>query len=108
MVRNAGMKNTILAKYRIETAHPLEFAAEMIAGEQSSGTFVAVPGETEELKTRARARVVHIQPLEAVDAPSLPGSRSPKGHSGPVKYQRAEITIEFPFDNIGLNLPTLL
>lgn len=102
------MNDPILAKYLIETPHPVEFAAEMIAGEQSSGTFVSVPGETEELKARARARVTKLKPLDAVDAPSLPGSRPPKGHAGPLKYQRAEVTVEFPFDNIGPNLPTLL
>jgi ribulose-bisphosphate carboxylase large chain len=102
------MKDPIRATYLIETPHPVEFAAEMIAGEQSSGTFVSVPGETEELKARARARVTSIKLLEAVQIPSLPGSRLPKNHSGAAKYQRAEITIEFPFDNIGPNLPTLL
>lgn len=102
------MKDPIVAKYLIETPHPVEFAAEMIAGEQSSGTFVSVPGETEELKARSRAKVVSITRLESVDAPSLPGSRPPKGSTGPLKYQRAEVTVEFPFDNIGPNLPTLL
>jgi ribulose-bisphosphate carboxylase large chain len=102
------MKTPIVARYLIETPHAVEFAAEMIAGEQSSGTFIAVPGETEELKARARARVADIKRLEVVDDPSLPGSRPPKNSSGPAKYQRAEITIEFPFDNIGPNLPTLL
>jgi len=102
------MKDPIIAKYLIETAHPVEFAAEMIAGEQSSGTFVSVPGETEELKARARAKVTNLIRLESVDVPSLPGSRLPKNHSGAAKYQRAEVTIEFPFDNIGPNLPTLL
>ncbi len=43
----------IIAKYLIETPLPLEQAAEMMAGEQSSGTFLPVPGETEELKRRA-------------------------------------------------------
>jgi len=102
------MSNTVVAKYLIETPHAVEFAAEMIAGEQSSGTFIAVPGETEELKLRARARVTNIKRLESVKAPSLRGSRPPKGHAGPVNYQQAEITVEFPFDNIGANLPTLL
>jgi len=102
------MTDSIVARYLIETPHPVEFAAEMIAGEQSSGTFIAVPGETEELKARSRARVRKIQRLDAVETPSLPGSRPPKGHASPLKYQRAEITIEFPFDNIGPNLATLL
>jgi 3-oxoisoapionate-4-phosphate transcarboxylase/hydrolase len=98
----------IIARYLIETPQPVERAAEMIAGEQSSGTFVPVPGETEELKARARARVVSIRKRETADKPALPGSRPGKGHSGPVQYQRAEITIEFPFENVGANLPTLL
>jgi ribulose-bisphosphate carboxylase large chain len=99
--------NPIVATYRIETALPVEQAAEMIAGEQSSGTFLPVPGETEELKARARARVTQITKRETVDTPSLPGARRPAGDA-PVTWQRAEITIEFPFDNVGANLPTLL
>ncbi len=102
------MNDPITAKYLIETAHPVEFAAEMIAGEQSSGTFVSVPGETEELKARARAKVTNLIRLDAVESPSLPGSRPPKVHTGSPKYQRAEVTVEFPFANIGANLPTLL
>ncbi len=102
------MNNPIIAKYLIETPHSVEFAAEMIAGEQSSGTFVSVPGETEELKARCRARVITIKTLQAANTPSLPGSRPPKGQAGPLKYQRAEVTVEFPFENIGPNLPTLL
>ena len=69
------MNAPIIAKYLIETPHPVEFAAEMIAGEQSSGTFIAVPGETEELKARARAKVTNITRLESVATPSLPGAR---------------------------------
>ena len=95
----------IIAKYWVETPHSLEFAAEMIAGEQSSGTFVAVPGETEELKARSRAKIVKVTPLEAAGTPSLRGSRPPKSHDG--KYHRAEITISFPIANVGANLPTL-
>src|SRR5215510_13535887 len=100
------MTEPIVAKYLLETPHSVEFAAEMIAGEQSSGTFVAVPGETEELKARSRARVLSIKPLGSSETPSLPGSRPPKG--GTVSYHRAEVTVQFPFENIGTNLPTLL
>jgi ribulose-bisphosphate carboxylase large chain len=79
------MNDAIIAKYLIETPHPVEFAAEMIAGEQSSGTFVAVPGESDELKARARAKVLDIKPLESIASPSLPGTRPPKGYSSPLK-----------------------
>ncbi len=98
----------IIARYLIETPHCVEKAAEMIAGEQSSGTFLPVPGETEELKARARAKVTKIQRLETVASPSLRGSRVPHGQQAAPKYQRAEITIEFPYDNVGPNIPTLL
>lgn len=98
----------IIARYRIETCLPLAQVAETIAGEQSSGTFLPVPGETEELKIRARAKVLQTTLLDSVDAPSLPGGRKPKAGASPLKYQHAEITLEFPFANVGANLPTLV
>ena len=102
------MHQAVLARYRIETCLPLEQVAETIAGEQSSGTFLPVPGETEELKARSRAEVTNITLLDSADTPSLPGGRMPKGASGATKFQRAEITLEFPFANVGANLPTLV
>lgn len=48
------------ARYLVESAEPLAGVAEVIAGEQSSGTFLALPGETAELKERSRARVTSI------------------------------------------------
>ncbi|MBN8248168.1 MAG: ribulose-bisphosphate carboxylase large subunit family protein [Verrucomicrobia bacterium] len=98
----------ILARYRIETALPVEQVVETIAGEQSSGTFLPVPGETDELKARARARIIEITPLESAAAPSLPGGRVPKSGAGPVSYRRVECTLSFPLANVGPNLPTLL
>lgn len=97
----------IVATYLIETPIAVEQAAEMIAGEQSSGTFLPVPGETEELKARARARVIDIKLLDAVEQPSLPGARIQSGLDRNLRYQRAEIKIAFPFDNVGCNIPTL-
>lgn len=41
--------------YRIETTGSIEQMAAKIASDQSTGTFVAVPGETEELKVRRGA-----------------------------------------------------
>lgn len=97
----------VRATYLIETAHPLEQAAAAMAGEQSSGTFVAVPGETPELQARHAARVEHMVELESVDQPSLPGARPPKGVAAPV-YRRAQVTLAFPLVNIGLSLPNLM
>jgi ribulose-bisphosphate carboxylase large chain len=102
------MTEQILATYLIETPHPAEYAAEALAGEQSSGTFVAVPGETEALRRRHRARVERITGLETVDIPSLSGARPPKGSAEPVRYHRAEVVVSFPLENMGASLPTLL
>jgi ribulose-bisphosphate carboxylase large chain len=98
----------VTARYWIETAFPLEYAAEVMAGEQSSGTFVAVPGETEELKARHAARVTALRELEAVEQPSLPGAGVPKGLAGPPVYRRAEVTLSWPLCNMGPSLPNLL
>lgn len=94
------------ATYLIET--PLEPArvAEIMAGEQSSGTFTRVAGETDELRDRTRAVVTGIDELQAVAEPSLPNAwLEKKGASGP--WRRARIAISFPVDNVGANLATL-
>ncbi len=98
----------IRATYLIETPCDLESAAEAIAGEQSSGTFVQVPGETPELRERFRARVERITPLTDHDSASLPGSRGPLSASRSIRYRRAEIVVAWPLENIGTNLPTLV
>ena len=99
------MTGAIYATYWIETAFPLAQAAAAMAGEQSSGTFVRLPGETDELVARHGARVEHITELETVSAPSLPGARAPKDAVG---WRRAEIVLSFPLENIGPSLPNLL
>ncbi len=96
----------IYATYWIETAYPLQQAAEIMAGEQSAGTFVRVPGETDELRQRHGARVERISELEIVDVPALPGSRPPKNSSG--QYRRAEVVLSFPLENMGASLPVLM
>jgi ribulose-bisphosphate carboxylase large chain len=93
----------IQATYLIETPLALETAAAALAGEQSSGTFVPVPGETAELKQRFAARVDKVTPLEKVSAPALPGGRSTSGI-----FQRAEVVVSWAVENMGYNLPTLV
>lgn len=97
------MNKTLRAHYLIETSFELEEAAEIMAGEQSSGTFVKIPGETDELRAQSRAEVVSIQQLESVKAPSLPGAGQTPGRP----INRAQIELCWPFDNIGANLPNL-
>lgn len=97
------MSERIFATYRLETGFDLERAARVIAGEQSSGTFVAVPGETPELLERAGARVERIVPLEDAPGPSLPGA----GHDGSGRWRRGEIALSWPVANLGCSLPNL-
>ncbi|SIR31408.1 hypothetical protein SAMN05880582_1104 [Rhizobium sp. RU20A] len=59
--------------YRIETPGPAEAMAAKIASDQSTGTFAALPGETEELRARIAARVADIRLLPPVGQPSFPG-----------------------------------
>jgi ribulose-bisphosphate carboxylase large chain len=95
------------ARYFVESSLPAEKIAQVIAGEQSSGTFLALPGETAQLKERSRARVTHINPLPPVLEPSLrSGHVERRGAQG--VYHRAEIEIAFPIENVGPNLPALL
>ncbi|MDA0711694.1 MAG: ribulose-bisphosphate carboxylase large subunit family protein [bacterium] len=100
------MVDRVVAKYVMETAFPVEQAADVVAGEQSSGTFVKVPGETEQLRERFRARVEQVTVLETVDEPSLPGAGIPAAGGG--KFTRAEVTLSFSLENMGVNLPTLI
>ena len=98
------MSERVQATYLIETAHPLQKAAALMAGEQSTGTFVEVPGETPELHERYGARVERVTELAEVAAPSLPGSRPPKDFNG---YKRAEVVLSFPLETIGTSLTGL-
>jgi ribulose-bisphosphate carboxylase large chain len=93
----------ITATYFIETPYAPEKAAAVLAGEQSSGTFVAVPGETAELKQRFAARVESINVLETVSEPAIPGATSKDG-----KYHRAIVKVSWSIENFGYNLPVMV
>jgi ribulose-bisphosphate carboxylase large chain len=93
----------ITATYFIETPYAPEKAAAVLAGEQSSGTFVAVPGETEELKQRFAARVESVEVLETVSEPAIPGATSKDG-----KYHRAIVKVSWSIENFGYNLPVMV
>jgi ribulose-bisphosphate carboxylase large chain len=95
------------ARYLVESTVPSQQVAEVIAGEQSSGTFLSLPGETEQLKERSRARVVRIDSLPPALEPTLPSAFVAR-RGQPAVFHRAEIEIAFPVANVGANLPTLL
>lgn len=94
------------ASYLIETPlEPLK-VAEIMAGEQSCGTFTRVHGETDELRERARATVESVEELEPATQPSLPNALLERRDT-PGPWRRARIRLSFPTGNIGANLPTL-
>ena len=96
------MGERIHATYWLETGDDPARAAEVIAGEQSSGTFVALATETPELKARAGARVERLEVLETVSTPSLPTPKT----SG--RYTRCVLELSWPIENLGPCLPTLM
>ena len=98
----------ILATYRIETPHSPERAAEVMAGEQSTGTFVRVPGETEELRRRFGARVERISRAGGGRSTEPARLQAAPGVDGPIRYRRAEVVLSFPLENMGPSLPNLL
>ena len=76
-------------------------AAAALAGEQSSGTFIAVPGESDRIRERHAAEVVAVRELGEC-TPSLPSRRRPE------RVTAAEVVVEFPMENIGTDIATLL
>src|SRR3984957_12567785 len=76
-----------------------------MAGEQSSGTFLPVPGETPELKARSAARVERLEVVGEVDHASLPGWSVPTANARRVT---ARATLSWPLENIGPSLPNLM
>ena len=98
----------VVATYLIETPLSLEHAAAVLAGEQSSGTFVAVPGETIELKEKYGAQVLRIDELEPASRPSLPGSKAPGAAGAAPVYRRGRVLVSFPLHNFGPSLASLL
>jgi ribulose-bisphosphate carboxylase large chain len=93
----------VTATYFIETPLDPQAAATVLAGEQSSGTFVSVPGETDELRQRFAARVESVEHTGTVSSPSLPGTASASG-----VYHQAMIRISWSVENFGYNLPVMV
>ena len=81
------MEERIRARYRIETPLAAAKAAEFIAGEQSTGTFTRIPGETDELRERHGARVESVTDIG--DGASI-------------------VELSWPLSNMGPSLPNLL
>jgi len=98
------MLDEIRAHYLIETPLPVEQAATAIAGEQSTGTFMKLASESDDITARAGARIARIDRIAEVPTPSLPGART----SSRGRYSQARVEIVWPYDNIGPDLQTLM
>ncbi|EOA04952.1 ribulose-bisphosphate carboxylase [Herbaspirillum frisingense GSF30] len=92
----------IYASYWLETGDDPARAAEVIAGEQSSGTFVALATETPELKARSGARVEKLEILGHSNTPSLPGGMTSQ------RYTQCRLELSWPLENTGASLPNLM
>ncbi|MFQ3788854.1 ribulose-bisphosphate carboxylase large subunit family protein [Halomonas sp. A29] len=101
------MSDRIHAHYFVETPYDLEHATQVMAGEQSSGTFTRLASETDALREAHGARVESIQHLEVVNCPSLPmrADLAPTARRG---YQRALVELSWPLANLGPSLPNLV
>ena len=93
----------VVATYHIETSLPLGRAAEVLAGEQSTGTFVRVARESDDLRARFAAQVVSLDEVPLTGSSPLPGTVG-----DPDARRRALLRLRFPLDNFGPSLPNLL
>ena len=92
----------ITATYDIESPVGVALAAEVLAGEQSTGTFTRLAAETDALRERSAARIEDINITGSSAEPSLPCRKTSNS------YQRGTVTVSWSLDNFGTSLPTLL
>ena len=95
--------DVVRVTYRIETAGDPERLAAKVASDQSTGTFVAVPGETAELKARAAARVTAYREL-----PPVAQAAWPDGRVDGATYRAGEADIDYPLEAVGTDLAALM
>ena len=91
----------IRVTYRIECPGSVEAMAQKIASDQSTGTFTALPGETDAVRKRCAARVERITELEQAMLPGFPTEV-------PGPYNRADVVIAFPIEAIGTDIAALM
>lgn len=95
----------IRAEYLLRTTGDPARVAAVIAGEQSSGTFVRLPGESDALRERSAARVETLEEVADNGAPALPGA-----HPDPAAaaLRSFRMVLSWPFDTVGASIPNLV
>ena len=91
----------IRADYFLRTAGDPQAVAAVIAGEQSSGTFIRLPGESAALRERSAARVESLEEIPDTGLAPLPGAKP-----GPLRSYHMELS--WPLETIGPSLPNLV
>jgi ribulose-bisphosphate carboxylase large chain len=92
----------LTATYEIESPVGVQRAAEVMAGEQSTGTFVRLASETDALRGRSAARLDLINITGTSYHPALPCRLSA------ATFEQGRVTISWPMDNFGPSLPNIL
>ena len=92
----------LVATYEVESPVGLERAAAVLAGEQSTGTFMKLAAETEGLLAASAAQVERIDHTGTADHPALPCRLSGE------RYEQGRVTISWPVANFGPSLPNIL
>ena len=77
-----------------------------MAGEQSTGTFIRVPGETDELRAQSRRTSRKYSTNWTRFRRHL--CREPERRRANAIYRRAEVSLSWPLSNMGPSLPNLL
>ena len=90
------------ATYEIESPVGIARAAEVLAGEQSTGTFVKLALETDELLERSAARIERTHVLHRPSQPAL--ACKARGD----QLERGTVTVSWSVDNFGVSLPNVL
>lgn len=101
-------EDRILATYLIETPHTIERALDRMLALQSTGTFTAVPGETDTLKRRFAIEVTAVAPLDPVARPSLPSWDYRVAVTDSTQFNRAEVELSLPLALAETDLTTLM
>jgi len=99
------MNDRVDAWYLIQTPIDPRRAAELMASEQSIGSFKRVQGETDDVVARFGGRVDDVQVIANGDEPAL--DTAMPGIPARGQYASARVKISFPAENFSNNVSSL-